>query len=549
MHSQFFSSGKTGCGNPATFGKQFKEQRQLTVTGPVLASMALLIKVHKKNFPGRAYVSQIDDPSYKLCKELTEILNPIDEKGESFIRDTYHFKEMLDAVKIEEGCIIGTLDIIGMFPNVPVQKTLEVVREKLETDDSLKSRTKWEVKDIMKLLEISVETYFKTIDGKIYFQRDGLPIGKSISKPLAGIYMHWFEETHIFKEDGEFSNNIVFWKRQMDDIFFVWKGSKEELELFVWKLNGIENRIQFTLQVEEGGFLPFLDVGITKLNGSMVTKIYRKPTHTQQYIHWNSNHPKNMLLGVLKGLIHRAHMLCDLKEDLLEELDLLKNVFISNGYPEKLVSKTITESWPRETLKAVLKGVQQDVEVENPKDYFEVLHAPYVKGFSEGLQRRLRRLGIGFVPKKKETFYTNLCRLKCRVSFEERKDVIYSIPCKTCGIRYIGETGQHFCDRRSQHQRDVRNRKKTNGFYAHLDKNEGHELDWENASFIDSEKFWKGRKVKESLYISAQNPSKVVDAKVILNLEKGLELDPMWGFFNEQFRRTMEEKIPMGAKL
>ena len=129
------------------------------------------------------------------------------------------------------------------------------------------------------------------------------------------------------------------------------------------------------------------------------------------------------------------------------------------------------------------------------------------------------------------------------------KIVIYWNPCKTCGIRYIGETGQHFCDRRSQHQRDVRNSKKTNGFYAHLDKNEGHELDWENASFIDSEKFWKGRKMKESLYISAQNPSKVVDAKVILNLEKGLELDPMWGFFNEQFRRTMEEKIPMGAKL
>ena len=37
---------------------------------------------------------------------------------------------MLDAVKIEEGCIIGTLDIIGMFPNVQVQKTLEVVKGK-----------------------------------------------------------------------------------------------------------------------------------------------------------------------------------------------------------------------------------------------------------------------------------------------------------------------------------------------------------------------------------------------------------------------------------
>ena len=52
----------------------FKEQRMYTVTGPVMASMALLIKVHKKNFPGRAYVSQIDDPSYYICKELTRIL-------------------------------------------------------------------------------------------------------------------------------------------------------------------------------------------------------------------------------------------------------------------------------------------------------------------------------------------------------------------------------------------------------------------------------------------------------------------------------------------
>ena len=43
-------------------------------------------------------------------------------------------------------------------------------------------------------------------------------------------------------------------------------------------------------------------------------------------------------------------------------------MFISNEYPEKMVLKTIIESWPRETLKAVLKVVQQDVEVEIPKE-------------------------------------------------------------------------------------------------------------------------------------------------------------------------------------
>ena len=521
----------------------WKEQRRYTVTGPVMASMALLIKVHKKNFPGRAYVSQIDDPSYKSCQELTRNLNPIDEKGESFIRDTYHFKELVNNLGIQEEDLIGSLDIVGMFPNVPLKKTLEVVREELHNDDTLHLRTEWEIDDIMKLLEISIETYFKTLDGKIYFQRDGLPIGKSISKPLAGIYMHWFEKAYVFNADNQFRDNISFWKRQVDDIFFVWKGSKEDLELFVWRLNGVEYRVQFTLELEKEGFLPFLDVGLMKTGGKLVTRIYRKPTHTQQYINWNSNHPKNMLLGVLKGLIHRAHVICDLQEDLLHELDLLRDVFIRNGYPEHLVTKTLRESWPRETMKAVLKGIEQDVQVENNKDFFEVLHAPYVRGFSEGLQRRLRRLQIGLVPRREETLYTNLCKLKQKADFVESKDVIYSIPCKECGVRYTGETGQHFCQRVAQHQRDIRNKKDSNGFYAHMKKNKGHTIDWDQAVFLDKEKHWRGRKVKEALFINAQNPTKEINREKAMNLEKGFALDPIWGDFNAEIRKIMSKKM------
>ena len=33
--------------------------------------------------------------------------------------------------------------------------------------------------------------------------------------------------------------------------FFVWKVSKEDLELFVWKLNGIEYSVQFTLEIKK----------------------------------------------------------------------------------------------------------------------------------------------------------------------------------------------------------------------------------------------------------------------------------------------------------
>ena len=46
----------------------FKEKRKYLVSAPVLGHMYLLIKVHKKNFPGRAIVNQIDDPRTRFAK-------------------------------------------------------------------------------------------------------------------------------------------------------------------------------------------------------------------------------------------------------------------------------------------------------------------------------------------------------------------------------------------------------------------------------------------------------------------------------------------------
>ena len=111
--------------------------------------------------------------------------------------------------------------------------------------------------------------------------------------------------------------------------------------------------------------------------------MYRKPTHTQQYINWASNHPKNRLLEVLKWLIHRAHVLCDIQEDLLEELALLRNVFLSNGYPEKLVLKTLEESWATETLKAMLVGIELEVREEKKKNILKCCMHCISRGFQK----------------------------------------------------------------------------------------------------------------------------------------------------------------------
>ena len=77
--------------------------------------------------------------------------------------------------------------------------------------------------------------------------------------------------------------------------------------------------------------------------------------------------------------------------------------------------------------------------------------------------------------------------------------MVYSVECETCGLNYIGETGQHYCDRRDQHKRDINQRKTSNALYDHMMKNEGHKINWEKVCFLDKEKNWKGRKIKEAI--------------------------------------------------
>ena len=42
-------------------------------------------------------------------------------------------------------------------------------------------------------------------------------------------------------------------------------------------------------------------------------------------------------------------------------------------------------------------GVQQEIKTENEKEYSDVIHAPYVRGFSGHLGRKLRRLKVGYI--------------------------------------------------------------------------------------------------------------------------------------------------------
>ena len=109
-------------------------------------------------------------------------------------------------------------------------------------------------------------------------------------------------------------NPPKLWKRFVDDTCVILSSkSKEE---FFQHINSIDPRIQFTTEESKSdGSIPFLDCLVTpQTDGSIQTAVYRKPTHTDMYLHWDSYHHLAAKYSVINTLRHRAKTVCTTKQ-------------------------------------------------------------------------------------------------------------------------------------------------------------------------------------------------------------------------------------------
>ena len=88
-----------------------------------------------------------------------------------------------------------------------------------------------------------------------------------------------------------------------------------------WHINSMDEKIQFTIEdSREDGFMAFLDTLVIPCSdGSLSTKVYRKPTHTDLYLQWDSHHTIAAKYSVVSTLHHRAKAVCSTKQLLDEE--------------------------------------------------------------------------------------------------------------------------------------------------------------------------------------------------------------------------------------
>ena len=95
---------------------------------------------------------------------------------------------------------------------------------------------------------------FECLSG-IYRQKDGLPMGSSLSPLLANIYVAMFEQSVVKKLQKE--GKVVVWLRYADDILAVIK--KRSMNTVLEKINAWDTSLNFTVEKMVNEKINFLD--------------------------------------------------------------------------------------------------------------------------------------------------------------------------------------------------------------------------------------------------------------------------------------------------
>ena len=104
-------------------------------------------------------------------------MQPLAQKVKSYIKDTNHFLHKLKTLgKLPQGAILCTIDVVGLYPNIPHSEGLISLRIFLELRDNKQISSDY----LIELAEIVLKNIFFEFNQKTFKQVRGTAIGKSL---------------------------------------------------------------------------------------------------------------------------------------------------------------------------------------------------------------------------------------------------------------------------------------------------------------------------------------------------------------------------------
>ena len=197
------------------------------------------------------------------------------------------------------------------------------------------------------------------------------------------------------------------------------------------------------------------DTLLKRNNGKIFVLVYRKPTHTDQYLHYSSHHQISYPQSFVSSLFNRAYSIIINKDDLTKENAKIKQVLQKNGYQEGItreIFKKITNNH------CLFHSKQQAKSLDLPKAEIRMsVNLPYVEGASEKLQRMLRSHKIRSTFYNESILHKLLCKPKNRVATEGKNNIAHENNCSNCESVVFEKSERSFRSHSDRHKRFVKN--------------------------------------------------------------------------------------------
>ena len=308
------------------------------------------------------------------------------------------------------------------------------------------------------------------------------PWGIKKNPIVANLFMEDFERKTLTSA----IHPLRAWYRFVDDTWVIQKQAYKQA--YLDHINSIDLPIKFTVEGTQGNrTIPFLETLVTPLaHNSLSFKVYQKPTHTDQYLQWESHHSLSAKYSVIGTLTHRAKVVCTDPYLLQSEINHLRRALGRCNYPNWAISKVQikvlnnnqeenspstnpsnnknSQATTIQNMDSNNSTTQNSRPGNNPnsnaranKTTVGQVVLPYTKGIGESIKQICGKYGIQVHFKGNTTIKQVLMKPKDQDPKDNKSGVIYSYQCNhlDCDEEYIGKTSRTLGERRKEHLKQL----------------------------------------------------------------------------------------------
>lgn len=435
---------------------------------------------------GRPIVSDCGSETYFTAEFVDYFLKPLSSRHPSYVKDTYHFVELIKTLKLPSKFYFFSMDVASLYTNIDIEAGTSAVKKMFERYPDPKRPDE----ELLQLLDINLKRNDFMFDGEYYLQIRGTAMGKRFAPAYANIFMAIWEE-EVFQKCLK---KPLYYLRYLDDVWGIWEGSEAEFWEFVSVLNAHDPSIQLEAEINPKS-IDFLDTTVfrgeeSENNGGLDVKVFFKKTDLHALLFKTSFHPKHTFAGLVKSQLLRFERICTREENFEEAVSILFKSLRERGYSRQFlnkirknfkkstdkngknliplittfdsVSKKLNSMWKNNfkiqggpTLLPNFKVLSAYRKNANLKDLLVVAKLPPLQ--TKKAQNCTRQfLKLNFIKNSQGTIF------KITQSFSMAScNCVYVLFCTKCQGKYVGETKNSLSTRLTQHKYNIKNKKET----------------------------------------------------------------------------------------